>query len=115
MNSRLRLFLVIAIIVGGLAAVNPGLEEFSVYVKKQMEISASSANHPMRDLLSGISKEALAEAEAQGVVRKDYVICSIFEIKIVHERKTHKVLGFGKTIFIPLNESPKWDELKGEF
>jgi hypothetical protein len=115
MNSRLRLFLVIAIIVGGLAAVNPGLEEFSAYVKKQLERSTSTVDQPMRDLLSGISKNALAEAEARGVVRKDYVVCSIFEINNEREKKIHKVLGFGKKIFIPLNESPKWEELKGEF
>ncbi len=115
MNSRLRLFLVIAIIVGGLAAVNPGLDEFYAYVQKQTEMSVSSVDKPMRDLMVGISKDALAEAQAQGAVRKDYVICSIFVINNEREKKIHKVLGFAKKIFIPLNESPKWEELKGEF
>jgi uncharacterized protein YxeA len=115
MNPRLRLLIIIAIIVAVLAAFNPGMNEFNGYVQKQIKIaSVDSPDFGIRDMMSGISKDALNEAKEQGAVRKDYVIFSIFEIRNPREQKVHKVLGFAKKVFIPLNESPKWDEVGKE-
>jgi len=115
MNSRLRVLIVLALVGGLLAAFNPGLNDFYAYVQKKMEASGNPADKPFQDLMAGISKEALKEAQEKGAVRKDYGIFSVFEINNVREKKIHKVLGFGKKVFIPLNETPKWDELKVDF
>jgi len=115
MNPRLRHFLWIALPVTVLALLNPGYDEFYAYVQKQVAISGKSAAEPLRDLMSGISANALKEAQEKGASRKNYLIFSIFEIRDAAERKVHRILGFGKKIFIPLNEIPKWEELKLEF
>jgi len=117
MNSRMRFLIILALLVAILAAFNPGLDEFKNYVKNKINIetTGNAIDKPLRDLVSGISKEELKEAQEQGAIRKDYVIFSIFEIRNAHENKVHKILGFGKKIFIPLNETPKWDELKEDF
>ena len=115
MNSRIRFLFIVALLVALLAAFNPGLDEFNGYVKKQIERPADSMDKPLRDMVSGISKDALKEAQEKGAVRKDYVIFSIFEIRNPREQKVHKILGFGKKIFIPLNETPKWEELRPDF
>jgi hypothetical protein len=65
--------------------------------------------------MSGISPNALKEAQEKGAARKNYLIFSIFEIRNETDGKVHRILGFGKRVFIPLNESPKWEELKIDF
>jgi hypothetical protein len=115
MNPRLRHFLWNALPVAALAFLNPGYDEFYAYVQKQIAISGKSAAEPLRDLMSGISARALKEAQEKGAARKNYLIFSIFEIRNEAEGKVHRILGFGKKIFIPLNETPKWEEMKLEF
>ena len=116
MNPRIRFLMVVAAIALVLAASNPGLMEFNAYVKAQIEKSQdTSVDRQMRDMMVGVSKTALQQALEKGAVRKDYAVFSIFEIENPAENKIHKILGFAKKVFIPLNESPKWDELKPDF
>jgi hypothetical protein len=115
MNPRLRLWLKIGIPVALLASVNPGFDEFSTYVHRQSTVAGKAGDRPLRGMMSGISADALKEAREKGATRKNYVIFSIFEIRNAAEGKVHRILGFGKKIFIPLNETPKWEELKLEF
>lgn len=116
MSPRIRFLMVVAVVFLVLAASNPGLMEFNAYIKAQIEKSQdTSVDTQMRDMMVGVSKTALQEALEKGAVRKDYAICSIFEIENPAEKKVHRILGFGKKIFIPLNESPKWEEVKTEF
>lgn len=116
MSPRIRFLMVVAVIVLVLAASNPGLMEFNAYIKTQIEKSQETAvDKQIRDMMVGVSKTALQEALAKGAVRKDYAVFSIFEIENPAEKKVHRILGFGKKIFIPLNESPKWEEVKTEF
>jgi hypothetical protein len=115
MNAKIRLLLVLALIALGLAAVNPGMEEFSAYIQKRSETPVNPADHPLGDMMTGISKDTLAGAQGENVVRKDFFIFSLFEIRDPRENKVHKILGFGKKIFIPLNEGPMRPELKPDF
>ena len=115
MNPRLRHFLWIALPVGVLALLNPGYDEFYAYIQQQISTSGNSSAKPLRDMMSGISAKALKEAQEKGAARKNYFIFSVFEIRNETEGKVHRILGFGKKIFIPLNETPKWEELKLDF
>jgi hypothetical protein len=115
MNPRLRGFLWVALPVAVLALLNPGYDEFYAYIQQRISTSGNSAAKPLRDMMSGISAKALKEAQEKGAARKNYVIFSVFEIRNEAEGKVHRILGFGKKIFIPLNETPKWEELKLDF
>lgn len=116
MSPRIRFLMIVATIALVLAAVNPGLVEFNAYIQAQIEkAQEDSVDKQIRDLMVGVSKTALQEALKKGAVRKDYAVFSIFEIDNPAEKKVHKILGFAKKVFIPLNESPKWEEVKTDF
>ncbi len=110
MNNR-RTFLWLGLLVILLAYVNPEQKDFEAYVHKRIASAPAAGDKPIRDLVAGISDNALKAARERGAVRKNYIILSIFEIEYPVDHKIHRVLGFAKNVFIPLNESPKWEEI----
>lgn len=112
MNNR-RTLLWLGLLVLLLAYVNPELKDFHAYVQKKVASAGNSSDKLMENFVAGVSENALKAAQEQGAVRKNYLIFSIFEIENPTDHKTHRVLGFAKSVFIPLNEAPpEWKEIK---
>ena len=114
MKNR-RLFISLGLLILLLAYFNPEQKDFHAYVQRKVAKAGGPGEKPIRDLVAGISEDALKAAQKEGAVRKNYVVFSIFEIENPTDHKVHKILGLVKNFFIPLNESPKWKEVKADF
>lgn len=100
MKKMISLILVVMMVIS-LAVTNPTVEE---YARWQTDQSFPNRDGAMDDLLAQFTQHM-----ASGAVRKDYVICSVYEYD------AHKTLGIA-LLFFPLDDViAQADDLRAKY
>jgi len=110
MKKKLLTIIFIGAILAFFYTANPSEADFMNYVEKQVKAAKARKEDSLKKFLVGLNDEAKAMAVKEGTTRKNYYLFSIFEVLDKDGNKVHKVIGFAKKIFLPLNPGQK-DEL----
>jgi len=107
MKKKLLIIIFIGAILAFFYTTNPSQAEFMNYVEKQVKEAKAKEEDSLKKFLVGLNDKAKTLAVKEGTTRKDYYLFSIFEVMDSESNKVHKVIGFARKIFLPLNPGQK--------
>ena len=86
-----------------LTASNPNKEDFFTYSKKLVKRMHEPPKNKFEQFIISIADETRIAALRIGTKRINYVFFSVFQIPDDSKPNGRKILGLGRSIFIPLN------------
>ena len=105
-----KLFLIVALVGGGLAFTNPGMEAFRAFLRTQAadRIERELGQGPASELLGGAGSELLADNASSFTERQSYLVCSVYILDLDRDGDADgRVLGVARQFIVI-------DEFEGE-
>jgi len=104
--KRILVRLAILAVLVLLVISNPKTEDFLSYVE-----DSTPGGDRMKDFFLDLGQETKTLALKEGVERKSYFFFSVFKVSDEKGEKNYKVLGFARSIFVPLTRKQETKDI----